>query len=726
MPNSPNFLKESLFHLRENAIWKGDLVLSPVRAPAGGDLREQLDVPVSPAENADETALYEDPRDASVKYYLPCYRTATEQTAGGREWYRIALEERTPGWALRVHLAKRPAQQIEQAARDAKELPHEASVILRYSLAGTGGVQKELTFADLTSEEGGVRAELQLSGMAERDEVYVALTEPESGAELIVRRTFTVAVPVPPLRPQPVGPLHDLPLFPKAPGQGTGAWKPLIISAPDVSVRKPLVRARAITAISGQPSQRLASAIGSRALKLRQPITVAPQPRYRKLLRMLDNRIPFVFPPHLHDYIFGGITPSSDRPGLIRHQLSWGGAFHSYYQESSRKHLFYYLPDAFKLARQPDSPFLPFMSVRFASEDGSLEASEATLAYAAAPFVDPGRLKAAALHFQSLMTETPSAGVAVPVFQPLLADADRLSFRLALPGAADGLFQPRPGASVNLKLGIVDSLSLSMPELQSVFDALMGTGAAVLMNGEVEVKLLDQNVQIAEKIPFVARMNDLAGDLFECRHESDPASGVIRVRLRNAIESPLRIERLSAGLLIDGTETKGAIRDVALPVGRLAPGEELTFALVPERMPAEGTAAELLVDRDGIAVVPDPEAIWNAIQVAYTAQYQRVITVKTLAAIFQSPPEQPEEERLGVIVVELKQGDGAGVTVELKPDALEAQVPLKFPIGDVVLGRPDGGEFAYRVMAVRLGGATQTEWKTKSGSLLFILKEDVT
>lgn len=730
MSNTRYFLKESLLHLKENLVLNTSLLQSPIRLPTSGYLREELDVPVSPSGQLNETVLYEDPRNAPSKYYLPCYKAATEQTAAGRTQYCIKLEERAPGWVLRIRLAKYPAAEIELAAREAQELPHRFEVVLRYSLAGSGGVQKELVFGDKTSSaDAGIQAELQLGSLAERDEVYVALTQPESGAVLIVRRTFSVAIPIPPpaVRPKPIGPIPGPPLFPKVPGQGTGAWKPMIRSAADLPKGKLTIKNLPIKATTGRLSVPLKSAIDRETLEIHLPESggAASPTRYRKVDLTLDNNFPFVFPASLHGYIFGGISPTSDLPGLIRHQVLRGNVFHSYYQESSRRHLFYYLPDAFKLARQPDFPYQPFLSVGFISDDGSLEASKATLAYAAAPYVDSERLDAAALSLKSQVSGDFPDGVDRPEFQPLLADADRLSFRLALPGAAEGLFQPRKGAVVNLKAGIIDSLTLSFPELQAVFDALMGSGAAVLMNGEVEVSLYDQNIQIAEKVPFTARMNDLAGDLFEYRHDPDPETGGVRVTLRNAIESPLRIDRLNVTLVVNGAESASELRGIALPVEQLAPGGELAFTLVPESKLADGAAIEVIVDRDGITVMPDREAIWNAIQESYTAQYKQMITVKTLPAIFKLPEGSREEDRLSEILVELKQGAGRSVSVELMPETLEAHVSLQFPFSDVILGRENSGEYVYRVTAIRLSGETQTDWKKKIGDRLFILQDDV-
>lgn len=707
--------------------------------------REELTVPISPTEEIGDTVLFEQPADAARKVYLPRYKVATERTTGGQEQYRITVEERAPGWALRVHLLPYPAQEIELAARDASVLPHQVTVILRYMLIGSGGVHKELTFGDVTAEPDGLQAALQLNSLAERDELYAALTEPQANAALIVRRAVQAAIsaapkegsasPVPGPRPIPIVPVKPvirpqpfsvLPVKPALP------VKPVAPQPSPLSIRTarafPNLSRNSTVKISPDLISVVGRGIGNIDLSVVTP-TPTPTPRYRIVSRVLDTQIPFYFPANLHGYIFGGITPTGERPGLIRHQVRRGDDFHSYYQETSRRYLFYYLPDAFKLARLPVSPYLPFMSARFTSEDGTLRTSRATLEYAAAPYIDPDRLEAAAQELKGQVTGTLPDGITGPVFQPLLADASRLKFRLALPNTA-GPFQLREGALVNLKEGIVDALSLSLQELQQVFESLMGSGmAALLMTGEVEVGLDAEQDQVAEKVPFTARMDDLAGELFEYRYTPDPASGGVQVTLRNVIESPVRIDRLGARLYRDGAEVPGELRGFALPVERLASGDELVFTVAPTSTdPTAAGQVEATLDLDGgVKVLPDREAIWTAIQDPFTAQYEQEITVKTLPAIFNLPQGQPEENRLSEIVVELKHGDGeeSSATLSLSPEQPEVKLSLPFPIADVLLRRENSGEYHYRVSAIRLSGMTQKDWKAKTGDLLYILQGDV-
>ncbi|MCU6339649.1 hypothetical protein KW823_24345, partial [Enterobacter quasiroggenkampii] len=125
----------------------------------------------------------------------------------------------------------------------------------------------------------------------------------------------------------------------------------------------------------------------------------------------------------------------------------------------------------------------------------------------------------------------------------------------------------------------------------------------------------------------------------------------------------------------------------------MTPEEELSFKVVPiSALSGEGSV-EMNFDFQGVTVLPDRESIWNAIQDPLTSQYQQVITVKTLPAVFDLPPGQPEKERLSEIVVELKRSDDRSVSIVLTPEKPEVQVSLLFPIADVMLRRANNGEY---------------------------------
>ena len=696
--------------------------------PDNGLLRDEVGVPISPVQVVDDTTLFEEPKNPASKYFLPSYRISTERTTSGSEKYRMAMEERAPGWCLRIHLEKYPSPMIEKAAREAKELNHQVTVILRYYLAGFGGVQKELVFGEITAGEGGFQVVVQLNSLAERDELYYAMTQPDSKAELIIRRSFRVAIQIPSITKRPLIlkpiPVEELPNNWSIPVEELPIIRPFPVDGPPIirpfSVDQPVVlRKEGVTNIlTGYKVERVDGGLTTIIAEVIHP------PRYRENDLFLEDKYKFFFPDNLHSYIYGDITTSEDRPGLIRHQVYFDHKFHSYYQETSRPYLFYYLPDSIKLARQQDKPYLPCMWVGFTSKE-TLESSLATLDYMAIPVVDQARLEAASKVLESQVDGEAHIDKSDQiVFQPLLADTNRMNFRLSLPGMAD-LFHKRDGAMINLKEGIVDSLTLPLSDFQAVFDALMASETgAVLMTGEVEVSLDDQHIQIAEKVPFIARMNDMAGEVFDYNYSYDPVAGVVNISLRNEIESPIQIKHLGVELRQDQNKIAGQIQNLTFPIEQLAPGAELSFQVAPVESLSNEMPVEVNFDLDGIKVLSDREAIWNVIQKSFTAQYQQVVTVKTLPAIFNLPQNGNEEDRLGEILVELKRGDG-NVSVSLTPEKTEVQALLPFPMSDVILKRENSGEYQYRVTSIRLSGAKETDWKVKNGDPLFILQKDV-
>ena len=98
----------------------------------------------------------------------------------------MALQQK-PGeqtWTLTIYLEKFPAPEIEAAARDAAELlPTGLAVLLRFRVLMNANAVSEVerTFQEVTSEDGGIRAVLNLASIGEMNQIYQALTENASG-----------------------------------------------------------------------------------------------------------------------------------------------------------------------------------------------------------------------------------------------------------------------------------------------------------------------------------------------------------------------------------------------------------------------------------------------------------------------------------------------------------------------------------------------------------------
>ena len=238
--------------------------------------------------------------------------------------------------------------------------------------------------------------------------------------------------------------------------------------------------------------------------------------------------------------------------------------------------------------------------------------------------------------------------------------------------------------------------------------------SAVLFRGEV--KLDDE---LNEVIPFTARMNDLVGELLDFQEVADEASGGVKATVRNAIESPIRINHLTAMLHRGEAMFPGEIRDLSTPV-TLGPGEEITLTVVPSAPIVEAGSLHAVFDLNGVEVLPDPEKVWNAIlDPNLPAEYLRSITVKTFREMFNPSPDQPGNQIMAILV-EFERGD----TVELNADKLEAKAALRLPLSDIILRRvdqeADQGTYRYRVTVIRKEGRSRDEvWKTDRIGILF-------
>src|SRR5439155_16527667 len=133
--------------------------------PSLGVTRDKLSVPVCPVPTPSDIVLFEEPADSSKKLYVPRYRIVDQPPL------EIALAQGAQDWTLTVQLTKFRAPELEQSGRDATELPHSATVLLRHNLfvgAAVVGV-KELALDEVTSEAGGLRAVLRGTETATRD-----------------------------------------------------------------------------------------------------------------------------------------------------------------------------------------------------------------------------------------------------------------------------------------------------------------------------------------------------------------------------------------------------------------------------------------------------------------------------------------------------------------------------------------------------------------------------
>jgi hypothetical protein len=737
---------------------------------AAGIPRASLTIPVSPSADVTDEILFENPGDASKKFYLPRYRLA-EQPVNGHPQYRAALAQDGQGWALTLHLEKYPAPAIETASHGAREIEHTCSVTLHHKVmmgtAPNAAATKELAFQEVISEATEARAVLRVASLPERDQLYRVLTDPQYGAMLIVRRLVHVAVPLqrpPAAQTVSTGTAVIRGTFSFDFDSGTESlggdvfWEQFTATTRAMVPKgnAKLANLGMISFDAVTPAQLPGLAYGTaplsgsddatdkltindvfavrtnggnftkvQVLKKVQPpnsvylltvrwVTYRPGAAggsvlYQEVTPALDVLVtpsPFVFPPDLHAYIFSGIRPGAGpSTGLVRRQVGT----HVYYQDVAQPYVFYYLPDTFKLLRRAKSPHYPVLSIRFSAAGQTRESTQATLEFAASPAVDLPRLQADAPTLRPLAEPLPR-DVSGPVFQPLLLDADKIRFSLALPGAQGaGPMKDRPGTRVDLRAGFTDNLTLSLDDFREVYNALFG-GSLTLMQGEVEVKLGDQPDLNPPPIPFTGRLNDFFGDVFDYAEAPDAASGSVRVTFTNAIESPVTIKHLAAELRRGDNRVNGQFQGLTLtPPPVLHPGDSLSFVVAPTTPLAGAGAPEVRFDLAGVEAQLDPGAVWNAVlNPTAPAEYSKAIAVQGFAPMFA---------RVQMIVVDFERGD---TSVSLDAQHLTAQAKVFLPIADWVLDRVDQGEYRYKLTVVHPDGhqTHDADWRKETSTIL--------
>ncbi|MEN8443556.1 MAG: hypothetical protein ABG776_00930, partial [Cyanobacteria bacterium J06555_13] len=141
-----------------------------------------------------------------------------------------------------------------------------------------------------------------------------------------------------------------------------------------------------------------------------------PDSLFHEVTRVIAQPLlpqPFVFPQTLYPYVYQGITAS---PGQTleprRWTFKWQDRDYSYYQDPVRADIIYYLPDAFKLVRRPESPHYPMVSIYFIPAAKPEEDTRVTIEYWAFPSVKNERLNAAAQALYSIVTRVSSSGLA--------------------------------------------------------------------------------------------------------------------------------------------------------------------------------------------------------------------------------------------------------------------------------------------------------------------------
>ena len=358
----------------------------------------------------------------------------------------------------------------------------------------------------------------------------------------------------------------------------------------------------------------------------------------------------------------------------IRLRVPFGGRKHSYWQDPARPGHFYLVPDRFLLARSREGSRRPYLRVR--TTNGATEAKAgAVLEFHASPVVDPGRLEAA---IPALAEQARARGAppdvrvemeTVPEAQPLL--------RLALPrgGGPTGELTERPGTEIDLELGLWHAETFTLEDFRVVYGALFGSSLSML-RGEIRVGF---GGGAPEDVPLELRLDRTDGPLLAVE-TGQVTVDRIPARVTNMIESPVRIESLSAVAMVDKRLHRLRVEGVT-PAQRLAPGAGCDVTLVPEApLPSTAVDAVQLVE-SGLAVEPDRATIWSLVRdPSADVPITRPVDVQAHPEMFTSP-DRPGDKVIA-FVVKIEHGD----TVTLTEKALSATATVRPPVEPLLTG----------------------------------------
>ena len=453
------------------------------------------------------------------------------------------------------------------------------------------------------------------------------------------------------------------------------------------------------------------------------PAAPAPtEPLYRERDLTLDEVIaplPFMFPPALNPGVWDGVTGGGAALALKRCQVG----SQVYFQDVGLRRVFFYLPDGFKLARSPSAPHGPLLKVRFVPGKDDPAVLSAEMKYTALPYVSPLRFQRDVKPLLELYLAAEGISESQVLFQPLLPEASALRLLVGWPRSDGGpTFQPSTEARISLSDSLWDLQHLSLPEFQEVFDALFGQSGAVFA-GQVEVKVNDGVQTQTYVVPLTANLNDLIGEPYALQVNGGTSPSVT---LSNVSESPLRLDALTLGAPDCTLSLSGAVFPLTLPPAG-QPGSRVVWPLgVAGTPPGPDTVIGITEVR--AVPLPDPELVWNAVLDPRVTQYSQRLSVKTSRSLFT-----PGADPLLELDVEVRKGNGPSVSASLSsslgsPDqaVIATDLLLSFPVADLVLRRPDQGQYSYRVGAVRASGQHLGEWKTASDPVIWVLQPDLT
>lgn len=488
-----------------------------------------------------------------------------------------------------------------------------------------------------------------------------------------------------------------------------------------------------------------ASLIIRRTLDLALPAATAGQ--YTPATRAIDTSIGFTFDKTLDAAVFAGLSGMAAPPATAWNivTVDWGQRQHTYYQSTTQTDQVFFLPDSFKIGRQANPPRPPNLAVT--AQGASADAMVMTLNYLAVPVWSQERIADAANQLQKTLGLAKAPTMA-------LFEASAVSLFLSLPSndaAAGASLAQQTNALIDLAAGVQGSVTMGLAPFRQLYQALFDP-AGTLMSGEVRVSV--QNNIAA--LPFIARMSDLAGDIFSQTSSFDSKSDALDVVLTNIIESPIHIDTvtgtvLRAGQPLSGTAVNGTTPQ--LPID-LAPGDALTVTLGASTSGAIGgvigaigsflgggnsnplggvlgAAANVVIDPTctarldlgGAKVNPDAKALWAAIMAnSAPSPISRTVALKFLASGLQ--PASAGANAVVAAQVVFQGGQTASFDASMTADGggfIDQTLTLSAPLEAFVLQDAPTDSYTYRIDKITPSGVQQGDWTTDNRDTLYVI-----
>jgi hypothetical protein len=651
---------------------------------------------ISPTATPNDQTLFNEPQPGGPQHYLPAYALATTGS-GNQTQFAVSLGVSSSGYLLTVKLTDvTPMSIISNRTRETPATLY----ILSATLPG-----RTETWSFPTAVVDGVSITLSMpfTDPAVRDAIYTAMTDQSLQTKLILRRSPSLALPVP-STPPPPGPPPP-----------------------------------------GQP---------------------APQQLYRQSAVAIDTPIDFYFDKNLDQSVFanlphvGSQTPSTLNHVSVPYPQSAAKSY-LYWQDPLQPGQLYFLPDAYKIARLATSPHTPAINVTTSGSDPST--LNVTLTFFALPVWDPNRIVAAAAG--PLLTGFSISTIASLAILP--ATTTQLLLNLpATDSSASNAPVPVANASIDTANGIQGSVTLSLAQFQQVYNALFVT-PSVLLSGQVNVTVDEDTEQVpfsARASDFAGKIFDTSATYDAGSNQvtvvatngiESPVhvTGLTATLLNGDTAVPSTLVSINPNLPVDLQPVPPA--DAAS--GNTPAAQPSSVSMVLQLAAGQSfdpQSDNIQLDTSQVVVNPDSRAIWRAIvQNQVVAPVQKQITIQLPAEVF-SPPSAPATSDTSSATAasgSASSGTGApaagasttsshasasllavqvvfqnGQTVTFQPSmtatgGLYTQtIGLKVDIEDYILGQGDSSNYTYRVDLITASGAQHGDWTTNNVDDLFV------